>query len=297
MTHKLKLCKEQNYDLHMHTWYCDGKDAPEYMIQAALREGLDTVGISGHSFTPHDTSYCMSKEGTASYIRELKELREKYSDRIEVLPGIERDYYADINASEFAYIIGSLHYMFCGDDWTDVDDDPYKLKDFADKHFGGDLLCLAELYYETVGDIVRVTDCDIVGHFDLITKFNERFVLSPSGTVVDTRKEASPEGAVKLFDTQDERYITAWKKAVDKIFADTEAAYKAGKRNQLFDSGDKPVFEVNTGAISRGYRTEPYPAADQIEYIRSKGGLLVLSSDSHSEKNVCYMFDEFRHLL
>lgn len=297
MDGRLKLGTDQNYDLHMHTWYCDGNDSPEYMVMAALKEGLDIAGFSGHSFTPHDTSYCMSKEGTEEYLQELKYLRDKYAGQIRILAGIEMDLYADIDASVFDYVIGSLHYMFKDGDWTDVDDTPYKLKDFADRHFGGDMLCLAELYYEIVSDIVPVTGCDIIGHFDLITKFNERFVIASDGRVIDTRSETPPHDAVRLIDTDDPRYIDAWKKAVDKIFDDTADAYKAGWRNRLFDAGDKPVFEINTGAISRGYRTLPYPAQDQIEYIKSKGGLLVLNSDSHSVKTLAFRFDDFKDLI
>ena len=55
---------KQNFDLHMHTTYCDGLSSAEEMIQSAINKGLAVVGISGHSFTPHDPSYCMSREGT-----------------------------------------------------------------------------------------------------------------------------------------------------------------------------------------------------------------------------------------
>lgn len=297
MRAKLDIGRGQNYDLHMHTWFCDGNDSPDTMVRAAIGKGLETVGISGHSFTPHDTSYCMSCEGTEDYIREIQELKETYADKIKVLLGIEMDYYADTPSEPYDYAIGSLHYLFKGDDWTDVDDTPYKLKAFADRHFDGDMLCLAELYYETVGGIFSKTCCDIIGHFNLITKFNERFVIAPDGQVVDLRREEKPAGAEKLLDTSDPRYIAAWKGAIDRIFADTEAAYREGWRNRLFDSEDKPVFELNTGAISRGYRTAPYPATDQIEYIRSRGGRLILTSDSHSEKNICFAFEEYRDLL
>ena len=272
------------YDLHMHTTYCDGKNAAEEMILAAIDKGLDIVGISGHSYTPHDTSYCMSREGSESYIRELRELAAKYTDRIRVLTGIERDYYADISNESFDYVIGSLHYLFLDGNWTDVDDTPQKLKNFADSFFGGDMMCLAELYYETMESIVSTTDCDIIGHFDLITKFNERETL---------------------FDTLDPRYTDAWKKAVDRIFEETKIQ-RTGKTKRhlnrletlgLLTAGDKPVFEINTGAISRGYRTVPYPAQDQIEYVRSKGGILILSSDSHSADSICCGFGEFGRLL
>ena len=104
-----------------------------------------------------------------------------------------------------------------------------------------------------------------------------------------------------IFDTSDERYIAAWKKAIDRIFDGCADRYMNGYRNRLekpgvLEAGDKPVFEINTGAISKGYRTLPYPSADQISYIKSKGGILILSSDSHAAGTICYGFEEFGDL-
>jgi len=43
-----------------------------------------------------------------------------------------------------------------------------------------------------------------------------------------------------------------------------------------------PVFEINTGAIARGYRQTPYPADFVIRYIAEHGGKFTLSSDCHN---------------
>ena len=51
-------------NLHTHTTFCDGVDTPEEMVQAALGLRMDTIGFSGHSFTPIDTSYCMTERAT-----------------------------------------------------------------------------------------------------------------------------------------------------------------------------------------------------------------------------------------
>lgn len=297
----------QNFDLHMHTTYCDGKDSAEAMVLSAIENGLSFAGISGHSFTPHDQCYCMTREGTQRYIEEIRALREKYADRITLLLGTELDRYADIDLSPYDYWLGSVHYIFSEEgkrkyaeilarhgsggadseletlvkykDWCPVDDAPEDLQRFAEYYDG--LMDVAEMYFETVGGIVSATDCDIIGHFDLITKFNEPH---------------------EIYDTSDARYIAAWKKAIDRIFDDCAVRYKNGYRNRLekpgvLKAGDKPVFEINTGAISKGYRTLPYPAADQIDYIKSKGGVLILSSDSHAAGTVCYGFEEFENLV
>ena len=307
----------QNFDLHMHTTYCDGKDSAEVMVLSAIENGLAFAGISGHSFTPHDQSYCMSREGTQRYIEEISALKQKYADQITLLLGTEMDRYADIDLSPYDYYIGSVHYIFSDEgikkreeilarhgggaaggasdqetaasdaeietlakyeDWSPVDDGPEDLQRFAENYDG--LMDVAEMYFETVGEVVSATNCDVIGHFDLITKFNE---------------------PVEIFDTSDERYIAAWKKAIDRIFDDCAERFKSGFRNRLetlgvLEAGDKPVFEINTGAISKGDRTVPYPSADQISYIKSKGGLLILSSDSHAAGTICNGFGDFSDL-
>ena len=333
----------QDFNLHMHTTYCDGKDTAEAMTLAAIEEGLAAAGFSGHSFTPHDQSYCMSREGTQRYIEEISGLKQKYAGSIRLLTGIELDRYADTDLSPFDYRIGSVHYFFSEEgkkkrdrilachagetdrsesdaemealvkykDWSPVDDYAEDLCVFA---FGGDGSCddpvvrrekmleAAELYFDTVSSIIEATDCDIIGHFDLITKFTEGWGFGPAGNVVSRSRCGAAEFISDLFDTSDERYIAAWKKAIDRIFDDCAERYRKGYRNRLeklgiLEAGDKPVFEINTGAISKGYRTAPYPSADQIAYIKDKGGVLILSSDSHAAGTICYGFNEYADLL
>ena len=57
------------------------------------------------------------------------------------------------------------------------------------------------------------------------------------------------------------------------------------------------VFEVNTGAMSRGYLSRPYPARFIIERIFERGGGVILSSDAHSADAICAHFDTARELL
>ena len=241
-------------DLHMHTCYCDGARAPEEMVTAAIEKGLHTVGISGHSYTFFDESYCMQKAAVPRYLAELRYLRTKYFDRIHVLCGVEQDYYSDYPTDEFDYVIGSVHYVKVDEEYIPVDESVAILKDAVEKHFNGDSYALCELYFATVADVVNKTDCDFIGHFDLISKFIER---------------------EPLFDVHHPRYVAAWQKAVDELL-----------------QHDVP-FEINTGAISRGYRTSPYPNKDMIAYIKEHGGRFVLSSDAHSTDAIAYRFEEF----
>ena len=245
-------------DLHVHTTYCDSKSTPEKTVLTAIEKGMETIGFSGHSYTFFDESYCMSKEGTESYKAEIEYLKNKYSDKINVLCGVEQDYYSIEPTDGYDYVIGSVHYLKIDGAFIPVDENADILKDAVKRHFDGDFYRLTGLYFDTVSDVAQKTECNIIGHFDLITKFNEN---------------------CKLFDTNDERYINQWKRAADRLL-----------------KYDVP-FEINTGAISRGYRTSPYPSPEIISYIKENGGRLVLSSDAHCSDTLMFEFDKFESLL
>lgn len=241
-------------DLHIHTLYSDGKNTPEEVVLAAIEKGMTTVGFSDHSYTAFDESYCIKKENTDKYIREINALKEKYKGKIEILLGIEQDFYSSEPTNRFDYIIGSVHYLKIGDDYIPVDETGDILSAAAEKYFGGDIYALIEEYYRTVSRVAEKTGADIIGHFDLITKFNE-------------------DGA--LFDESHPRYVAAYRAAADRLI-------KSGK-----------PFEINTGAVSRGYRTAPYPSAEITEYLKSRGARFILSSDSHSKDILCFGFDRY----
>ena len=57
------------------------------------------------------------------------------------------------------------------------------------------------------------------------------------------------------------------------------------------------VFEVNTGAISRGYRKTPYPAPFILKRISERGGRVILSGDAHDVNGICAYFDDAAALL
>ena len=61
--------------------------------------------------------------------------------------------------------------------------------------------------------------------------------------------------------------------------------------------GKIPFFEVNTGAISRGYRTAPYPAVPLLKAFREMGFGAVITSDCHDGRNLDCHFNESAELL
>ena len=245
-------------DLHMHTTYCDGKSSAEQMVLSAIEKGLDTVGVATHSFTSMDNLYCIKKEDIKPFQQEVRALKEKYKDKIRVLCGVEQEYISNCSTDGFDYVIGSVHYFIVDEKYSHVDHSPEYFHNSVKKFFGGDYYAAAENYFSLVENVVEKTGADIIGHFDLVDKFNE---------------------GGKLFDVNHPRYVAAYQKALDKLL-------KTGK-----------PFEINTGAISRGYRTAPYPHENIYKIIKERGGKFILSSDAHHADNVAYQFDIWQKLL
>ncbi len=238
-------------DLHVHTTFSDGRNTPEEMVLAAIAKGMTAIGFSDHSYTHFDTAYCIPKERLPAYRAEIASLKEKYAGQIEILCGIEQDFYSEESTEGYDYVIGSVHYVKMGNEYLPVDESKGRLLDAVRRHFGGDIYALIEAHYATVAQVAEIIRPDIIGHFDLIAKFNE---------------------GGKLFDESHPRYIAAWRSAADK----------------LLEAGIP--FEINTGAISRGYRTAPYPAAPIREYLAERGAKFLLSSDSHRADTLCFSF-------
>ncbi|MBP5427860.1 MAG: histidinol-phosphatase HisJ family protein [Clostridia bacterium] len=230
---------------HTHTVYCDGRDTPEELILEAIKLGCPAIGFSGHSYTPFDTSYCMSVEKTGEYVAEVRRLGEKYKDKIKVLCGIEQDFFSPMPTDGYDYVIGAVHYIEKDGAYLPVDES--KERQIADvkKYYGGDFYAYCADYYRLVARVYDKTKCKIVAHFDLVTKFNE-------------------DGS--LFDVSDPRYIAAADAALEALLP-------------------CPVtFEINSGAIARGYRKTPYPEPRILDVLKKRGARIIKTSDCHDKR-------------
>lgn len=71
------------HDIHSHTHYsmC-GRDDPHRLCEAAIRDGIDILGISDHN-------YGIRAERFARYRADISALREEYAGKLKILCGIE----------------------------------------------------------------------------------------------------------------------------------------------------------------------------------------------------------------
>lgn len=89
-----------DYNLHTHTTRCrhaEGSD--EEYIRCAIEAGIKHLGFSDHApyIFPdgYENKYRVQMCDGQSYIDDLRALRQKYKDRIEISVGFEMEYYPD----------------------------------------------------------------------------------------------------------------------------------------------------------------------------------------------------------
>lgn len=233
---------------HTHSVFCDGKDEPESMVLKAIDLGFSALGFSGHSYNDFD-GFGMDEAKESAYMSEINRLKEKYAAQLEIYLGIEQDYLSHQVREGYDYVIGAVHILYKNGEYCVVDNSLAELVSAVERNYGGDRYTLAEDYYASVADVKRKTNCDIIAHFDLITKNNERGLF---------------------FDDGEPRYRRAYMSAIEAL------------------APSRPVFEINTGAMARGYRTSPYPSLDILRALREKNLPIMINSDCHDrEKLTC----------
>lgn len=245
-------------NLHTHTTYGDGKDTAEQIIQSAIRKGFGGIGFSGHSYMFYSEDHSMSLSGTEEYKKEVGFLKQKYKGIIDVFLGLEVDVYSEVDLSGYDYLIGSLHYLKIGNKYIGFDRSAEAVSQVIDNHFGGNGIAFAKEYYTQLARIPEYGNFDIIGHFDIITKNIEK---------------------VKFFDIESKEYLQYAFSAIDAL------------------CGKIPFFEVNTGAMARGYRTTPYPYKNLIKEFKNKGFGAVIASDCHNAEYLDYAFEDAHKLL
>ncbi len=251
------------YDFHLHTHFSDDSEAaPEAQIEEAIRRGA-----TGICFTDHmDYMYpCAERAGMSfvfdagQYFDTLRDLRERYSDRIDIRFGMEfglrnekeikdsmKELYGGLTEKyPFDFIIGSTHCL--------ENTDPY-YEDYWVGRTAGEGMAL---YFQACLDNVSFYDCfDSAGHYDYAIRY------VPASTGWRGTEDYHPGD----FDGITDEYL--------------KTLIRKGK-----------ALEYNTAGLKYGLGfAHPH---DHIlkRYLELGGELLTIGSDGHKPEHIFFEFE------
>lgn len=184
----------------------------------------------------------------------------------------------DFAASGAEYTIGSTHFVPVpgssvwsapaafgthregSENWNliGVDGDISLLHDQCRQYYGGDFYALSADYYRFEAMVAARLHPTFIGHFDLITRFND----------------LSCADGGHFLDETSERYLLPARRAM-------EALVPYGL-----------PFEINCGAVNRGRKKELYPRPELLRHLHALGGEIVISADAHQKELLDGGFEE-----
>jgi histidinol-phosphatase (PHP family) len=255
-------------DYHCHSRFDDGYGELEEYVRAALGKGLRTLGFAGHAPVPFPCDWTMPPALLPEYLDTARRLQSTYTDKIELLVGLEVDYIPDIfsptaaqiRALNLDFTVGSVHFLgrlADGRLWT-ADGPPEELERGIAETFGGDMRKTVEEYYRRMRDMVSKTPPDIIGHFDVVKKNNRGARYFP---------EDAP-----------------WYRSAVCRTLDTVAASPC-------------ILEINTGGIVRGTSGALYPSEWILAECLKRDIPVMINSDAHRPEQLDGYYNEAAALL
>ena len=162
-------------DLHNHTTLCNhAVGTMEEYVKKAIEKNIDVFGFSEHAPMPFDPKYRMDLSSKSFYENEVKSLKEKYKDKIEILLAYEVDFMQDsklmldeiLNAN-VDYLIGSVHFIQEKNNNLWGFDNPEFIGKYKEKNIDD----IWADYFFAIQQMAKSKHFDVVGHFDLIKVF------------------------------------------------------------------------------------------------------------------------------
>lgn len=237
-------------DFHTHTLFCDGKSTPREMLTRAVELGFRAYGFSGHGGCIYDLTSGMSEENEQKYIAEVLSLKDEFSHRLPVLLGVEQEYDGKVYHTRRDDGGSPFDYIIGAVHIIDTPDGKRPL----------------DLHPSNITDAVNGY---FGGDFESLAESYYAKVKR-----IPERINASVIAHIDL--------ITKFRNIIPLTLGERYFEAALGAVRALIPYGIP--FEINVGAISRGYRTTPYPDLRILRYIRELGGEIMINGDCHSAK-------------
>ncbi len=250
----------------MHSHYCDGEGELEEYVIKAIEKGMFAIGFSGHTPVPFDTDWAMKKENLSKYLEEINILKKKYDTDIQIYSGLEIDFIPNVIGAnnyrdlDLDIIVGSVHYAGKFENGENCIIE-YKEEIFIkglELIFHNNIQELVKSYYRNIISMVNNDLPDIIGHLDVVKKFN-------SGN--------------KYFDEKDRWHQKIVEEVIENI-ANTNC-----------------IVEINTRGYYKGTTKIFYPSRWIVERCFDHNIPITISSDAHNADDIDNGFNAAAELL
>ena len=185
-------------DYHMHTPLCGhASGEPVEYARQALKAGLQEIGFSDHAplLSHKDPGISMDISQLPLYHQMIGDVHTEFAGKLTIKTGIEADYMPGFEdqtrdmlaAYPYDYVIGSVHFI---KKWGF--DDPIQLKEWDQK----DVNDVYREYFKLLRQSALSGLFDILGHVDLVKKFNFHPTVDMSDEIEENARVYKKAGVV-----------------------------------------------------------------------------------------------------
>jgi histidinol-phosphatase (PHP family) len=277
----------QNFNLHTHSIYSDGKSQPREIVEEAVRQRFTTIGFSEHSPLPFDNNFSVKSADMPRYVAEIAQLKEEFKGKIDIYCALEADYLTGVS-EPFAvtkekyhldYLIGGVHLVvnpafrqaqrpkvpesvegptISADEIWFIDGPKWEVYDEGlQKFFDGDIRRAVRRFFEQSNEMIENEQFDIIAHFDKIKMHNR-----------------------------------------DRYFHEDEPWYRKLALETLDLIREKGlVMEINTRGIYKKRYNGFYPSPWLMEEACKMGVPTIISADAHHFSEISLEFETAEEAL
>lgn len=248
----------KRFNHHTHSNFSDGALAPEEYVTEAIRLKYITLGFSSHAPVTFTNKYALKEERRQEYQQTIRNLQQKYADRIGIYLGLEIDYIPGVTR-DFDFLrkdmgldfaIGAIHFVKNenGDQekWF-IDGAGSETYDKGLKElFDNDIRKGVQAYYHTVISMVTTQKPDIIAHLDKIKMHN----------------------GGRFFREDEPWYVALVDEALDVI------------------AGSGCIVEINSRGVYKKRCPDPFPSLTILKKLKQLKVPITLSSDAHTPEEL-----------
>jgi histidinol-phosphatase (PHP family) len=257
------------FNLHTHSHFCDGKEAPEEYVKQAIELGFHTLGFSSHAPVPFENKFALKEDRLDEYLQTIQNLKENYKGNIQILlslemdfiPGMTKDFAEFRKHGNLDYVIGGVHLIKNRDKeglWFIDGPLQEKFDEGLKTVFNGHARKGVEVYYNQVLEMIATQKPDIIAHLDKIKMHNKE----------------------RYFSIEENWYKDLVWKILKYIAVETDC-----------------IVEVNTRGLYKKRCDTFFPGPQILEQIHHLNIPITLSSDAHKPEELDGYYFEALNLL